>query len=168
MKKILLFILLLMVNEWIYSQTFKLGILGHFLTGNKYLDYKIGPALVLDYNFKNVPLSVQGNTRFYLGKLSNENIFSTGFTYNVYSIGSQINYYPITWTIEPYIGVGIFYNFNNIQESGTPAPLSDGTIYSPSHIKNNFSGEITGGIKFSAHINVNFIIEVSQTFNKPE
>jgi len=166
-KVYLVLIIIILFNTCINSQSLRLGITADFLVGNKYLNYEFGPALVLDYSFRNIPVSIQGKARFYLSELSEENNFSAGYTYTLSSVGVSINYYPIDWDIEPYIGLGIAYNFNDLQQSGNAHFLSEGTIRGPGNLENNFSTEITGGINFSANTPINFIVEVTQTFNKP-
>jgi len=167
MKKLLFTIMFLISSICLYSQPYSLGIKANILTGNKNLNYEIGPSVSIDYRFNQVPFSITGNTIFTLSELSNKNNFSTGFSRTALSLGIRINYYPLVWVIEPYIGVGVFYNFNNINSSGTLSPSSDGFIRSPKNIKNNFSSEITVGINFSTNSSINFIFEVAKTFNKP-
>lgn len=168
MKKLLLIsIITIISNTCINSQTFRLGMTADFLVENKYLKYEFGPALVGDYSFENIPISIQGKTRFYLSELSEENNFSAGYTYSVLSFGVSINYYPIDWAIEPYLGLGFFYNINELHMSGNISPGIGGDINLPGKLENNFSAEVTGGIKFSAKTPINFIVEVTRTSNKP-
>ena len=165
MKRFTLFFLLFFIP--INAQSLKAGAAANFLIGNKYLDYQFGPSIFVDYPLKGMPLIIQGNIRFYLSELSNEENFSGGYTYKEFNVGGSINYYPIDWVIEPYIGLGVFYNFNNLSLDGILSPSYDGTTRSANNIENNFSTEITGGIKFSASTPINFIVEITQTFNKP-
>ncbi len=131
------------------------------------MNYEFGPSLKLDYTPKDLPISITGTTRFYLAELSIENNFATGISHYLTSVGVSLNYYPVVFSIEPYVGLGIFYNFNTLQRDGTASPSYNGLIRLPGTIKNNVSAEITGGIKFSANTPINFIVEVTQTFNKP-
>ena len=165
MKKLILFLMLL--AGAVYSQPLRLGIKADILTGNKYLNYEVGPDIELNYFLKRLPVSINACTRFYLGELSNENDFSNGFTLTVSSLGISLNYYPLTWPIEPYVGAGVFYNLINLMSSGNPVFI-DGTIGGPSNVKNSLSEEITLGLNFSANTPINFVAEVSRTFNQPE
>ena len=149
------------------SQIFRLGLTADFLVDNKYLNYEFGPAIVIDYSIEEIPVSIQAKTRFYLSELSGENNFSTGYTRTVSSIVVNIIYNPINWDIEPYIGLGIAYNFNDLQISGNVHPSVDGTIHLPGDLKNSLSTEVTGGLRLSAKTPINFIVEVTQNFNKP-
>jgi hypothetical protein len=167
MKKLVFTIMFLISSIYLHSQPYRLGINANILTGNEYLNYEIGPSVSLDYRFKHIPFSITGNAIFTLSELSNKNNLSTGFTRTVFSLGIKVNYYPVTWVIEPYIGLGAFYNFNNINSSGTLSPSSDGIIRAPNNLKNNLSSEITGGLNFSANSSINFIFEIANTFNKP-
>ncbi len=162
-----IFVIILLSNVCIFPQQLKLGVKADFLTGNKYINYQLGPAVALDYSLSQVPVSVQGTVRFSLGEFSSENHFSTGQTFTVFSAGLAVNYYPVTWAIEPYLGAGLFYNSNSIQSSVTPSPDFSGNMYFPTALKNNISGELTLGIKFSANTPVNFITEITQTLNRP-
>lgn len=168
MKKLLLIsIIAIISNTCINSQSFRLGMTADFLVENKYLNYEFGPAFVLDFSFKNIPVSIQGKTRFYFSELSEENGFSAEFTYSVMAFGASINYYPIDWAIEPYIGLGVFYNINDTRILGNVHASLGGNRSLPVKIENNFSAEVIGGIKFSANTPINFIVEVTRTFNKP-
>ena len=167
MKRSLLIIILFTSSICLYSQSYRLGIGVNILTGNKYLNYEVGPALNLNYNLKKLPISINGNAIFSLSELSKSNNISTGYTRSVFSLGIGLNYYPIKWAIMPYLGLVTFYNINNLSQSGTPSPSSEGFIRSPGSIKNNFSAEIHGGIIFSANTSINFIVEVSKTYNRP-
>lgn len=167
-KGALILVIILLSNICIYSQQLKLGVKADFLTGNKYINYQVGPAVALDYSLSQIPFSVQGTVRFSLGELSNENQFSTGYAFTVFSAGLSLNYYPVVWPIEPYLSAGVFFNSNSFQESGTPSEDFSGNMYFLTGLKNNISGELTFGIKFSANTPVNFIAEVTQTFNKPD
>ncbi len=165
MKKSLLTIIILASTISIYSQSYRLGIGLDILTGNKYIDWQVGPSLVLKYSFEDIPVSVQGSTRFYLAQI-NSRYLSNEYTSTDLSLGISINYYPIRWAIEPFIGAGLFYNSNSITVSGTPGSFAPIITY-PGDIKNNISEEITLGIDFSARSPINFVVEVTQTFNKP-
>ncbi len=166
MKKLMFIIIFLTNGIYLYSQPFRLGIRADILTGNKYLSWEGGPSLTLDYSLKDISISLQGSTRLYLAEL-NSSKFSAGFTYSDLSFGFSVNYYPIHWAIEPYIGLGIFYNINNLIQSGNSSPFYNGTFIYPSDVKNNFSEEITLGIDFSANTPINFIVEITHTFNIP-
>ncbi len=165
MKKLILFLILLVSIA--YSQPLRLGIKADILTGNKYLNYEIGPDIELNYFLKKLPVSINACTRFYLGELSNENNFSFGHTLTVTSLGISLNYYPLTWPIEPYVGAGVFYNIINLMSSGNPVFI-DGTTRGPINVKNSLSEEITLGLNFSANTPINFVVEVTKTFNQPE
>lgn len=170
MKKLIIIISILGIqfffnNSRTYAQELKLGATLDFLTGNKYIDWEVGPTLIIGYKFQKLPLSVRGVTRFYLSQINGRE-FSAGYTFTSFNIGAAVNYYPIKWAIEPYVGVGIFYNSNGVTQSGNTSPEYNGTIRALK-IEKNFSTEITGGIKFSADSPINFIVEITQTFNNP-
>jgi hypothetical protein len=164
MKKFILIICLypILLN----AQDFRLGFTGDFLTGNKYLNYQVGPALIADYSFEDLPISVRGSARFYLAELTSEG-FSAGYSYTDLSIGPSIEFYPFVWAIEPYLGAGMYYNSNNFTKNGNQSLLDDGTLRLVGNVKNNISLELTAGVKFSAKTPINFIVEVTQTFNQP-
>lgn len=164
MKKISLIFIFL--SGFIYSQNYNLGFTGDILTGNKYINYQVGPALAAEYLFKDLPISVRANARFYIGELTSDG-FSADYTYNDISIGPSVNFYPIVWNIEPYIGAGVYYNSNNFTKNGNQSLLHDGTLGLVGNVENNISFEISAGVKFSAKSPINFIVEVTQTFNQP-
>ena len=167
MKSLITVIIFSIGNIFLYSQNLRGGFTADFLTGNKYISFEAGPSLRLDYKFKGLPISLTGITRLYLSELSQENNFSTGISQNIYSIGASVNYYPIKFTIEPYFGLGVFYNFNSLHRDGTPFPTSDGNIRLPGNIRNNASVELTAGFIFSANTPINFIVELTQMFSRP-
>lgn len=164
MKKILLIFILL--SGFTYSQNFNLGFTADILAGNKNLNYQVGPALIAEYLFKDLPISVRANARFYLGELTSDG-FSADYTYSNFGIGPSIGFYPILWSIEPYIGAGVYFNSNNFTKNGNQSLLHDGTLGLVGNVENNFSFEISVGVKFSAKSPINFIVEVTQTFNHP-
>lgn len=166
MIKILVFTVFLSTLS--FAQSFRLGFTTDFLVSNKYLNYEFGPTLVADYSFESIPFSIQAKTRFYLSELSEENNFTAGYTYTVSGIVMNFNYCPIDWAIEPYLGFGIAYNFNDLKMSGNMHPLINGTIKGAGKIENNMSEELTVGLKLSANTPINFIVEVTRTFNKPK
>lgn len=164
MKKI--FLIVIFYPILLNAQNFNLGFTGDFLTGNKYLKYQVGPSLIAEYSFKDLPLSARANARFYFGELTSEG-FSAGYTYTDFSIGPAIDFYPFEWAIEPYFGAGVYYNSNKFTKNGNQSLLYDGTLRLVGNVKNNISLELTAGVKFSAKTPINFIVEVTQTFNKP-
>ncbi len=167
MKSILAIIIFLIGSIFLYSQNLRGGFTADFLTGNKNISFEAGPSIRLVYMFKYLPISITGSGRIYFSELSQENNFSTGISQNIYSIGASVNYYPVKLTIEPYFGLGAFYNFNTLHRDGTPFPTSDGNIRLPGSIRNNASLELTAGLIFSANTPVNFIVEITQIFSKP-
>lgn len=98
----------------ITAQDYKFGFTIDILTGNKYLDYQVGPALILEISPDQFPLSFRGSTRFYFGQLSKEISFRGGSTSTVIGVGVSVNYIPIDWDFEPYLETGIFYNSHEI------------------------------------------------------
>lgn len=168
MVKITILIVFLMNFAYTNSQSFKLGGSFDLMLGNKYLTYELGPAVNIEYLFEAVPISINGCVRLHLSELNDETYkFSWGYTYTIYSIGSIIKYYPINWDINPYIALGLFYNFNNAKASEMPSFIN-GYLVGQNIVEHNFSTEISGGLIFSARDIINFIFEVTQTFNKPE
>lgn len=168
MTKVLISLVFLMSFTYTNSQSFKLGGSFDFMLGNKYLAYELGPAVNIEYLLEAVPISINGCARLHLSGLNDETYkFSLGHTYVIYSVGTSIKYYPISWDIEPYIAFGLFYNFIKTNSSGHPSFIN-GFIVSPNIDENNFSTEITGGLILSAKTPINFIVEVTQAFNKPD
>ncbi len=165
MIRLLTQLLFLMNITLTYSQDFKLSVLGDFLVGNKYLSYEFGPAVNVELLFNKIPITVNATTRFYLSELSTENLFSYSYTYTVSGIGTSLKYYPIKWTIQPYVGLGIFLNFNNISTSGNASFIDN--KYALENVNDNISVEVISGLKLSANSPINFIVEVTRTFNKP-
>ena len=164
MKKIFtIFLLFAALNN---AQDFKLGFTGDFLTGGRYLNYQVGPTIIADYSFKYLPLSLRMNAKFYLAEVTSEG-FSAGYTYTSFSLGPSINFYPITWAIEPYIGAAIYYTSNSFTQNGNQSPSVEGTLSSIGNVRNTVSYELTAGLKFAAKTPINFIVEVSQSFNNP-
>ena len=129
------------------------------MLSNKDFDHQFGPALVLDYSFKHLPISIQAGTRFYITLISSHSN-STENTNHHISIGASINYFPVVSETEPYIGLGAFYNFNNVEGVGNE---SGNTFLSLP--KGNISAEIIGGVKFFADKSFSLILEAAQTLN---
>ena len=166
MKILVISLIIIIVPIFIYPQTLRLGLTADFLVSNKYLNYEFGPTLMAEYRFQNLPIAIQGKTRFYLGELSEENNFSASYTFSNLSAGISLIYLPIQWDIEPYLGFGIFYNDYDLYQSGNSFFYLESFFNSPGDFENNFSSEITGGLKFSANTPINFIAEVTKTFNQ--
>ena len=165
MKSIIIFLFILIASSATYTQTIRLGLTADFLVENKYLDYEFGPSLTAEYRFQYLPISIQGKTRLYLGELSEENNFPAGFTFSNVSVGINFVYLPIRWDIDPFVGLGIYYNIYDLKVSGNRFYGPDDRINSPGKFNNNLSFEITSGLKFSANTPINFITEVTKTFN---
>ena len=166
MKTIFTFIIIIFFQVTNTAQDLKLGGSLDFLLANKYKNYEIGPGIMLEYSFKDIPFSIIGTARFHLSELSEESKFSFGYTYTVATVGTSIKYSPLSWAIQPYISGGIFYNFNDMKSSGNPT-LYNGYLFAQDNLKNNIAFEITGGLKLSANTPINFIVEITRTFNKP-
>ena len=64
------------------------------------------------------------------------------------------------------MGVGVFYNVYNLKHSGNVHPSFSWVVYLPGSVEDNVTTEITAGIKFSANSTINFISEVTKTYNK--
>lgn len=164
MKKKFVFFLILIGNlSFLLAQPLSFGVKGDILIQNKNMDYEFGSRLVLDYQFENLPFSLSSNLGFRYAELSPEINLSTGYTKTTSSLGVVFYYYPIKWDIEPYIGLGLFYNANNISKSGT-----GDDVYVAEKIKNNIAYTINGGIKFSASSSIHFITEVIYSINNPD
>ena len=150
----------LVANTIIYCQDIRLGGGIDILLSNKYLDYEYGLNLFLKYPFHNVPLSIQGGIRFSI---------STAGSYSRtnFNFGISTHYYPVDWDISPYIGLGAYYNSNNISLEGMPGYL-DYRGVTLKRVENNISGELISGVKFSTDSPTNFYIELDYTINKPE
>lgn len=163
-----IFLLFLIINSITYCQNIKAGSELNILTGNKNLSYLIGINLIGQYSFDELPLSLQANIRLNpFSEISNDNKYIGSFSYINYNFGLSIHYYPINWAIEPYIGLGAFYNLNDISQSGMPRTINGKTVLL-NDVKNNLSLEIIGGIKFAANSSINFIVEVDYSLSKPE
>lgn len=168
MVKLIVLIIFLTNFICIYAQSLKLGGSFDLMLGNENLSIEIGPAINIEYLLDAIPVSINGCARLHYSELNDNTYkFSWDYSYTVYSIGAIIKYYPIRWDIEPYIGCGLFYNFNNSNTLEMPT-LLNGYLVSPNIDENNFSTEISGGIVLSAKSPVNFIFEVTQTFNEPQ
>jgi hypothetical protein len=154
MKKIFFLILIIISSISIFPQYYRIGGVLNILVKNKNYDYQMGPSFVVDYTFEKIPISIAAITRMQIGGFSGQSEYYPGKNIIVYSFGATVNYYPIKWVVEPYIGAALFYNANQLGEGPTYA--------------NNISPEFTIGLKFSAMSNVNFICEITKTINKPE
>lgn len=168
MKEII-FVFIIIIPYYTSSQSFKLGGSFDFMLGNENLSIEIGPAINIEYLLDAVPISINGCARLHYSELNDEtHKFSWGYSYTIYSIGTIIKYYPIRWDIEPYIGCGLFYNFNKSNASEMASFTSLGYLIDSKIVEHNFSSEITGGLILTAKTPVNLFFEVTQTFNKPE
>lgn len=163
MKALYLILIFMLGCSVINSQSMRFGIAGNFLVSNKYYTYQFGPSALAEYSFKDIPISINGSIRVYISELSKNHL--PGYNNNILSIGTSINYYPLKWSIMPFIGIGVSYNSNSLKPGGMPA-FVNGNILSVRNADENISFELTGGIKFSAASPVNFIVEVTQTFSK--
>ncbi len=169
MKKTILTIVLLASLS--FPQTSSIGFTGDFLTGNENLSYQAGPSLIFEYPVTKLPIAVRGNIKFYLGEVT-PGKYSIGYTYTNFSAGASLNYYPINYAIEPYLGVGIYYTSNGFigegNKSGSTSSEGAGMTYHLiENVNNSATYELTLGIKFAASTAINFITEVTQTFNHP-
>lgn len=168
MKMFLVTALILMSFVEIKPQNFKLGGSFDLMLGNENLSVEIGPAINIEYLFDALPISINGCARIHLTELNDEkHKFSSASGYTIYSIGAIIKYYPFIWDIEPYIGYGLYYNFYKVKGSEMQH-FVNGFLTSPVIDKNNFSSEITVGLTLTAKTPVNLIVEVTQSFNKPD
>lgn len=166
MKKIFLFLIL--ISAVSYCQNIKAGSELNIVTGSKNLSSLVGINLFVQYDFIELPISFQGNIRLNpFSEISNENKYIGSYSYTNYNFGLSFNYYPINWAIEPYIGIGTFYNLNDLSQSGMPRTINVKTVLL-NNINNNLSLEIIGGIKFAANSPINFIVEVNYSFSNPE
>jgi hypothetical protein len=159
MKTLFFSVIFFLINTSVSAQFLRLGVEGNFLTGNKYYSYQFGPALLAEYSFENLPISITGSVRVHISELNDE--YLAGYNNNIIGYGLSVNYYPIYWVIEPYIGVGVFYNSNTLEPGGMPN-LINGVI----NADNNIAAELIGGIKFASRTPINFFIEITQTFSK--
>jgi len=161
MRSLLLIILTTIINISIYSQ-FRLGVGGSILTGNKYYSYQVGPSIIAEYSLREIPISLSSSIGVHISELSKD--YLPGYNNTVFNLCASINYYPITWVIKPYLGLGVIYNSNSFETGGMPA-VHEGNIVSLTNVDNNISAELKGGFKFSADSPINFYIEVAQTFS---
>ncbi len=141
MKRIIFSLFILIITSASFSQVIKLGGTIDILTGGKNISYMVGPNLLFEYIFEQLPISITGSTHFYLSELSNENKYLSNFTYKTFGLGISIKYYPITWSIEPYIGFGSTFNTNNINQPGN-AQFIDNRQILLREVKNNISEEL--------------------------
>jgi len=161
---IILILIFLSLNNFVYSQAFRLGFAGNFLTGNKYYNYQVGPSVLAEYKFDNIPLTINGSVRLlFISELTEK--YLPGYNNNAVGFGASVNYFPFIWHIQPYIGLGLYYYSNDIKAGGNVAEVDQHINYI-SNADNNFSAELTGGLKFSAQTPINFIVEVTQSFSK--
>lgn len=168
MKRII-FVFIIFIPYYTSSQSFKLGSSFDLMLGNENLSFEMGSAINLEYLLNAIPISIIGCVRLHYSELNDNTFkFSYGYSYTIYSIGTIIKYYPIRWDIEPYVGYGFFYNFNNSNATGMASFTSIGTLLSSNIVEHNFSSEITVGLVFSAKTPLNLFVEVARTFNKPD
>lgn len=166
MKKIFVSLLAIIFSSGLFAQSIKLGGTVDILTGGKNISYMAGPTLLFEYCFKKLPVSITGNTHFYLSELSDENKYLSNFTYTAFGLGISAKYYPIDLAIEPYIGFGITYNINNISQPGA-AQFIDNKQISLKRVSNNISEDFIFGLLFSANTPINIIMECMYKINKP-
>ena len=152
MFKYLIIIIVVLSSTVSNSQYFRMGGGINFLMQSEYFTYQIGPSIICDYTFKKIPCSVSLNIRGCMGEFDSGK-HRLGKFYTILSYGSCFNYYPVKWVIEPYIGLGAFFNSLSISEGV-------GNM-------NNFSGECTLGFKLSAKTKNNFFIEVTKSYSRP-
>jgi hypothetical protein len=167
MKNKYFVMMFLVASSVIYCQNFKFGGGINVLTLNKYLDYEYGLNLFLKYPFPTVPLSIQGDIRFSISALSTKNKYLGGYSRTDFNFGISMHYYPFSWSIAPYIGLGAYYNSNNISQSGMSGFLDTRSV-TLKRAENNFSSEVISGVNFSTDTPTNFYIELDYTLNKPE
>lgn len=166
-KIIFVFLMIMLFNSEPFAQNIKVGGTADILVGGKNISYMFGPNLIVEYRFENLPLSVLGNTHFYLSEISNEERYLSNFTYTTFGVGASIYYYPISWAIEPYLGFGVMLNTNNISQPGN-AHFIDGKQISLRKVDNNISTDIIFGLLFSANTPINIIFESSYRISKPK
>jgi hypothetical protein len=151
--KKLLIINLLCLNFTTFAQTYSLGGSLDFSLENEISDLRAGPNLMFLYSFEDLPISLRFDSHYYLNEI--------GYEYSNFNFGSEVLFSPISCVIEPYVGVGLRYNINEISSEGLdPNP--------PKNIRNNFSGEFISGINFSANSPINFIMEIYYTTHNPK
>jgi hypothetical protein len=158
-------IIILLALVQAQSQTLKLGIAGNIMISNKYLDYQLGPSVLAEYFFDNIPLSLKSELRYSLSDVSDYKSLSYNYSLNTFSFGVSANYYPIEWAIEPYVGFGLFFESNNLSKEGNPFTYEDGTLRYLDSDDNSFAPEAKLGIRFSAKSKLNFFIEMTKTFS---
>ncbi len=169
MKKIILSIVLL--SSLTFSQSSSIGFTGDFLTGNENLSYQVGPTLIYEFPLAKLPLAIRGNLKFHLGEVT-PGKYSVGYTYTNFSAGVSINYFPIQYAVQPYLGAGIYYTSNGFiaegNKSGNTGSEGAGLTYHLiENVNNSATYELTFGIKFAASSAINFITEITQAYNHP-
>jgi hypothetical protein len=167
MKTILL-LMVLIISSIDFSQEFKLGFAGGVAIDSKHLNHQLGPSVIGDFTFKNIPIFIRAGAQYYLSELNNENNLSWSANNNFLNVGFSVNCYYRYNIIQPYVGAGVFYNFNNIESAGKPSKEYDGALHGFSNVENNASLEITGGIKLLLKTDVDLLLELTQSFNSPE
>ena len=168
MKKFsLVIIIILSQSAFLFAQTIKVGGSADILIGCKNLNYMFGPNIMIEYIFADKPFSFLGLTNFYISELSGENKYLQNFSYNTFSIGTAIHYYPISWAIEPYSGFSLMYHINNISQPGN-AHFIDGKQISLRKVYNNITADFSIGVLFSANTPINFVVEISYKLNQPK
>ena len=166
MKRIIFLLFILIITSASFPQVIKLGGTIDILTGGKNISYMLGPNLLFEYSFKQLPISITGSTHFYLSELSNENKYLSNFTYKTFGLGISIKYYPITWAIEPYFGFGSTFNTKIINQPEN-AQFIDNKQILLREVKNNISAEFILGLLLSVNTPINVIIESVYKINKP-
>lgn len=137
---------LIIFNSVFYSQQLKLGGTANFSVSNDSITYLFGPGLRFEYKFIDLPISVQGSTNYYIGEIKDVGNITCA------ALGASLNYFPIKAFIEPYLAIGIFYNFYH---------TDDGPI-----THNNISGELKFGLNLSPKNKINIITEICYDINQ--
>jgi|GEM_PF-4621472 len=150
MRKLII-IWLCIVGSAIYSQQLKLGGTVNFSVSGSSIDFLFGQGMRLEYDFQSLPISVGGNTNFYIGEVKG--------SFRRAALGASMHYFPIRAFMEPYLGAGFSYNFNN-RETGNGYPILKET-------ENNLTVELLFGVNLTPKDKICIINEISYEVNQP-
>src|SRR5690606_26791084 len=168
MKSIIIIVIIaILSNSFIIAHNLKLSGSADILLSGKNISYMFSPSIILEYRFQNLPFSILANTHFYLYELSDKEKYLSNYSYTTFGLGASVNYYPFSWAIEPYLGLGLMFNTNNISQPGN-THFIDGKQIALRKVDNNVSADIKFGLLLSAKSPINVIFESSYRINKPE
>lgn len=148
----------------IKSQSLNFGIGFSYYLPNTEINTGGGANLFAETKIYNI-FTLRGSGSFILSEFSTKNQELKTDQYYQTQIEIAGIYKPISWNIEPYVGVGLgYYNPEN-QQSGN-ANVINGFPVGIKDIKSGVGANILIGLDLSPKSKVNFIVEFKRTFFK--